>query len=92
MYEVVYGTEVQLVCNIRSEPFITNVYWEKAANGAKTIINPGSVGYQGGTSDNPSLTISYSTMYDNGNYTCLGTNEVGTSRSKPTRLNVTGGK
>ncbi|OPL33462.1 hypothetical protein AM593_10437, partial [Mytilus galloprovincialis] len=89
-YESVYGNEVTLDCDIKSDPSISNVYWTKEANGIQTIINQRSVGYQGITPAHPSLTITYATIYDNGKYTCFGTNAVGTSNSEPTIVNVIG--
>ncbi|CAC5381889.1 unnamed protein product [Mytilus coruscus] len=89
-YESVFGEMVELVCQISAEPPLTNVYWEKMANDTRMIINTGSVGYQNGTRANPSLTITYSTMFDTGNYTCLGSNSVGISRSESISLHVIG--
>ncbi|XP_052081097.1 hemicentin-1-like [Mytilus californianus] len=89
-YESVFGEMVELVCQISAEPPLTNVYWEKVANDTRMIINTGSVGYQNGTRVNPSLTIKYSTLFDTGNYTCLGSNSVGISRSESIFLHVTG--
>lgn len=82
---------VELFCKIISEPPLTNVYWEKVTHDTRMIINTGSIGYQNGTLANPSLTITYSTMFDNGNYTCLGSNAVGISRSESIFLHVIGG-
>lgn len=92
MYESVFGDMVELVCKISAEPQLTNVYWEKLAHDKRMIINTGSIGYQNGTLVNPSLTITYSTMFDTGNYTCLGSNSVGISRSDSIFLHVIGGK
>ncbi|CAC5364617.1 HMCN [Mytilus coruscus] len=90
MYESVFGELVELVCKISAEPPLTNVYWEKVTHDTRMIINTGSIGYQNGTLVNPSLTITYSTMFDTGNYTCLASNSVGISRSKSIFLHVIG--
>lgn len=92
IYEPVFGDKVTLDCDIISDPLLSNVYWIKEENGKQIIINQRSIGYQSLTPGYPSLTITYATIYDNGNYTCLGTNEVGTSRSEQIFLHVIGGK
>lgn len=89
-HQSVYGENVTLNCNIFSDPPIVNVYWEIVDT--HTIINQGSVGYQGISLNNPSLTIIRSTTFHTGQYRCFATNAVGTTGSEPMSLLVKGGK
>lgn len=89
-YQSVYGENVTLNCNIFSDPPIVNVYWEIVDT--NTILNQGSVGYQGISLKNPSLTIIHSTTFHTGQYRCFARNAVGTTGSETTSLLVKGGK
>ncbi|CAC5388894.1 unnamed protein product [Mytilus coruscus] len=91
-YASVYGEDITLKCNITAVPAITDVYWERVQNGTKMIINKGSVGVEGITPENPSLTLIFTTKMNIGKYRCFATNEVGTHGSEFTSLDVTGGK
>lgn len=90
-YVSMYSHQVTLSAVVKSDPPVRFVYWEKIVEGRRTIINHGAVGTIGVTSDNPSLTVTYSTKADNGTYRCFATNDVGTSRGDIISLQVTGG-
>ncbi|CAC5364614.1 HMCN [Mytilus coruscus] len=91
-YETVYGEDVTMHCIVRAEPPIIDVYWERVQNSIKTIINRGSVGYEGISPNNPSLNIIYNTKTHIGTYRCFATNVVGTAVSGSTTLHVKGDK
>ncbi|CAC5425483.1 unnamed protein product [Mytilus coruscus] len=91
-YASVYGEDITLNCIVKSDPAVTDVYWERVQNDTSIIINQGSVGVQGITPQNPSLIIISSTKIHIGKYRCFASNAVGTSGSESMSLDVIGGK
>ncbi|XP_052080992.1 immunoglobulin superfamily member 10-like [Mytilus californianus] len=91
-YASVYGEDITLDCNVKADPAITDVYWERVQNDTSMIINHDSVGVQGITPQNPSLIIISSTKMHIGKYRCFASNAVGTSGSESMSLGVIGEK
>ncbi|CAG2221471.1 HMCN [Mytilus edulis] len=89
-YASVYGEDITLNCNVKADPAITDVYWERVQNETSMIINQGSVGVQGITPQNPSLIIISITDIHIGKYRCFASNAVGTSGSESMSLDVIG--
>lgn len=57
-----------------------------------TIDKTNTAKYQGQTVNSPSLIILNADFSDNARYYCFATNDIGTGKSNPTTLTVTGSK
>ncbi|CAC5368999.1 HMCN [Mytilus coruscus] len=78
---------VTLLCRITiAIPAVSKVYWQRYINNSTTVITYDSIGIDGVTVDNPSLTIFSAKESMSGEYTCFAINLVGTGSSLPTRL------
>lgn len=89
---VKFGDQAKLVCDVASDLPIILVYWEKKSNSGITRISSTTIGTNGTSLDNPSLTILYSTSTDSGYYTCFAGNVVGKNHSLAINFTVFGGK
>ncbi|OWF35465.1 Hemicentin-1 [Mizuhopecten yessoensis] len=85
----VLGSSVTLICKVTANPTATGVSWERTIGGVTTpiVLNTKFVG---STVANPSLTINTLATTDQGSYVCVAENEIGTGRSAPGSLTVTG--
>lgn len=90
-YTVSYGDKLIINCSVEANPLHTMVYWNKNDSGEVRRLDTGMPGTFGMTVDNPSLTINYATMRDNGIYTCCAVNAVGTGYSEDTKVILNGG-
>ena len=91
-YTADHGMYVILECTIAANPVYTHVQWYKIKNGNYVNLNVTiNSKYSGSTVGNPSLTISSLLDDDEGYYICSATNDIGSSQSSPTLLNVHGG-
>ena len=91
-YSVLVGQQITMTCTVSGTPTQTSVFWRKSDNNVQTDVDiNGNNRYSGGTTTNPSLTITNSQLSDEGTYTCYATNSVGTSNSQTTFLDITGG-
>lgn len=85
------GENVTLSCNISSVSELTKIVWFK--NNIEFISNFNRSKYDGGTQQDPSLTIHSVQITDEGNYTCNATNAAEhIGRSKSIHLTVFEGK
>lgn len=91
-YSAHYGKEHTLYCSVTASPVHVDVYWEFEKNGDVRRIRSETSGIRGVTKDNPSLTIPFVTISDDGYYTCFAVNIVGIGISRPVRLSVNAGK
>ena len=94
-YSAILGTNsVTITCFISGNPSATSVSWNKNLNGVQTDLDIANSNgkYQGGSVNNPSLTILNVAQSDEANYVCSATNLVGTSSSQTAFLDVTGSK
>ncbi|XP_062602997.1 hemicentin-1-like isoform X5 [Saccostrea cucullata] len=90
-YNINFGQDVTLVCNVTSDTTLTSVVWRKYNNGVPTnMVVTGLSRYSGGTTQTPSLTIRALVFNDSGIYDCSATNFAGTSVSGQITLNVRG--
>ncbi|XP_061169583.1 hemicentin-1-like [Saccostrea echinata] len=90
-YNINYGQDVTLVCNVISDTTLTSVVWRKYNNSVPVnMVVTGLSRYSGGTTQTPSLTIRTLVFSDSGNYDCSATNSAGTSVSGQITLNVRG--
>lgn len=80
-----------LKCTVHADPPVRHVFWKKSVNGFITTITPGTIGTQGSTPSNPSLTIVVPTNSDSGNYVCFAINDLGQRGSLSAELKVSGG-
>lgn len=69
------GTNITIWCEVPTSSKATGITWIK--NGSIIQIT-NSTKYGGGTLSSPSLEISDVQLVDDGNYTCLATNPIGT--------------
>ncbi|CAG2206441.1 unnamed protein product [Mytilus edulis] len=83
-----YGKELTLHCNVTSSPVHSEVIWKVKQNGVVRTITSQTSGIRGVTKDNPSLTINFVTLSDDGLYTCCATSIIGTGKSRSVRLSV----
>lgn len=90
-YEVEYGQNVTLECNVTSKPAYTNIYWQKITNDTVTNITSDTSNIDGVSTMEPFLTIVKATTSDSGRYACLVENLIGTGESEFTSLTVVGG-
>ncbi|XP_071166138.1 hemicentin-1-like [Mytilus edulis] len=91
-YSVLTGQQVTIPCTVTGTPIQTNVFWRKVANGVQTNVDINGNGrYSGGTTSSPSLTITNTQSSDEGTYVCYASNNIGTSNSQNTFLDITGG-
>ena len=72
-------------------PAATLIVWRKYINNQPVTIDMNNNRYTGGTTANPSLTISSVTQDDQSQYICQAINSVGTGTSNKVYLTVTGG-
>lgn len=91
-YNVLFGTFILIRCTVISNPKANKVYWQRTKDGNISTINTGSVGTDGITLADPSLTLKYTTSADAGIYVCFATNDIGTGLSKEVNMTVYGGK
>lgn len=87
------GDYVTLSCNISSVAELTKIVWSK--NNIEFDLNrtKDDDRFSGGTLQDPSLTINYVQITDEGNYSCKATNAAEqTGWSKPVLLSVFEGK
>ncbi|XP_063412590.1 hemicentin-2-like [Mytilus trossulus] len=89
--EIKYGEKVRIFCAITGNPPPTKVYWEKIYNGISKVISNGTLGTEGITVDNPSMTLLHATDSDSGLYKCFAVNVFGMGYSSSTKLTVIGG-
>ncbi|XP_063412669.1 peroxidasin homolog [Mytilus trossulus] len=89
--EIKYGEKVRIFCAISCNPPPTKVYWEKIYNGISKVISNGTLGTEGITVDNPSMTLLHATDSDSGLYKCFAVNVFGMGYSSSTKLTVIGG-
>ncbi|XP_063441331.1 hemicentin-1-like isoform X2 [Mytilus trossulus] len=88
---VLGSNSVTIGCTVTGQPSASSVSWTKNSGGQTTNINIGNSGkYQGGSINNPSLTIFNIAQNDEANYVCSATNIAGTSSSQNAFLDVTG--
>ncbi|XP_060079143.1 hemicentin-1-like [Ylistrum balloti] len=87
-YNIAAGTDITLVCNVVANPSLTALSWTRNSNGATTALTIDGSKYQNGNTGNPSLTITSTSSADDGTYTCIATNSIGTL-SASTVLTVT---
>lgn len=73
-------------------PAATSIVWQKYINSQPVTIDMNNNRYTGGTTTNPSLTISSVTQDDQSQYICQAINSVGTGTSNQVYLTVTGGR
>ncbi|VDI13642.1 Hypothetical predicted protein, partial [Mytilus galloprovincialis] len=91
-YTTGVGYSVTLLCRISiAIPAVSKVYWQRYINNSTTVITYDSIGIDGVTVDNPSLTIFSAKESMSGEYTCFAINLVGTGSSLPLRLKVEAG-
>lgn len=91
-YDVILGENITIACEIRSHPSPTKVFWQRNVTGEFTPITIDGVRVSGSSVASPSLTISFVTFEDDGEYICVVDNFVGEGRSNLTILSVIGGK
>ncbi|KAI0222648.1 hypothetical protein LSAT2_026088 [Lamellibrachia satsuma] len=72
--DVVEGQSVTIRCRSQARPAVNSVMWKK---GQQVIRVTTDTKYDGGTVQNPSLTINPVMRTDGGQYTCQLSNEVG---------------
>ncbi|CAC5377793.1 unnamed protein product [Mytilus coruscus] len=90
-YSVLTGQQVTIPCTVTGTPTQNNVFWRKVVNGVQTNVDiNGNSRYSGGTTSSPSLTITNTQSSDEGTYVCYASNNIGTSNSQNTFLDVTG--
>lgn len=77
-----YGHSVILECSITADPPVVTVYWQKEHDGIKTNITSATPGFDGITTNIPSLTIKETNESDSGIYVCYGANIVGLAHSE----------
>jgi hypothetical protein len=94
-YSSILGSNgVTIGCVISGTPSANSVAWTKIQGGQTTNVNIANSNgkYQGGSVNNPSLTILNIAQSDEANYICSATNIAGTSSSQQAFLDVTGSK
>lgn len=91
-YNILFGTFVIVHCTVIAHPKANNVYWQRTKSGEVSTINTGTIGTDGITPADPSLTLNYTTTADEGIYVCFASNEIGTGYSKEVNLTVYGGE
>ena len=94
-YSSILGSNgVTIGCVISGTPSANSVAWTKIQGGQTTNVNIANSNgkYQGGSVNNPSLTILNIAQSDEANYICSATNIAGTSSSQQAYLDVTGSK
>lgn len=69
-----------------------HVYWTKVRGGLLTQMNAGYPGTEGMTKEDPSLTITFPTFDDTGQYICAAKTLFLHVTGQPINLNVIGGK
>ncbi|KAK3107564.1 hypothetical protein FSP39_017383 [Pinctada imbricata] len=90
-YPVSYNSNTTLICSVTSTPNATAVNWYRVVNNVDTFLSiSGNSRLSGGTTSNPSLTVTFAIFSDEGSYKCEATNSVGTTRSTATFLDVIG--
>lgn len=91
-YDVILGENITIACDISSHPPPTKVSWQRKVTGTFTPITIDGGRFSGSSVENSSLTISFVTFEDDGEYICVVDNFVGEGRSNLTILFVIGGK
>ncbi|XP_052062340.1 hemicentin-1-like [Mytilus californianus] len=89
-YDVILGENVTIGCEISSHPPSTKVSWQRKVTGEFTPIIIDRVRFSGSSVANPSLTISFVTFEDDGEYICVVDNFVGEGESNSSILLVIG--
>ncbi|XP_069107396.1 basement membrane-specific heparan sulfate proteoglycan core protein-like [Argopecten irradians] len=89
-YSVITGQAITLGCTVAASPGHTSVFWQKIRRGTTMNVNIDGNKYQGSSVVHPDLTVTNTSVSDQGSYTCSATNLVGTGTSTPTTLTVTG--
>ncbi|CAG2234906.1 HMCN [Mytilus edulis] len=84
VYHVSIADNITLNCNASGSPDVISVAWERNTTGLSNKL------YSGGTLSQHSLTLYNLEAIDGGWYICTATNLVGTGKSYPIHLNVTG--
>ena len=80
---VIVGQEILLTCHYNALPLVSEVKWEKngslLAQNASTVISDPRVAVPHYNESLVQLSINATTSEDAGNYTCLATNDIGSS-------------
>ncbi|CAG2194109.1 HMCN [Mytilus edulis] len=87
---VEFGKSVTINCTVTSLPAATQITWQRNVNNVNTTIDIRMIKYSGGTTSNPSLTISRVQADDQGQYFCQASNIEGTGTSNYVNLTVIG--
>ncbi|VDI16426.1 Hypothetical predicted protein, partial [Mytilus galloprovincialis] len=91
VYNAIFGSKLDLHCDVTAKPEHSLVYWERKRNEIISTINSQAIGTTGITPNTPSLTLQFSTFSDIGTYTCVAANAIGIRQSHPTIVTITGG-
>ncbi|VDI02517.1 hemicentin, partial [Mytilus galloprovincialis] len=89
-FSVEYGKSVTINCTVTSLPAATQITWQRNVNNVNTTIDIRMIRYSGGTTSNPSLTITSVQADDQGQYFCQASNIEGTGTSNYVNLTVIG--
>ena len=95
-YTVQAGGNVELVCMVNGSPSATSILWKKIpldgnmAQAQDINVASSNGKYSGASTSKPSLTIHNTADGDKAKYLCTATNNVGSSQSQQTTLNVIG--
>lgn len=86
-YNVEYGQNITLVCNITSNPRHFNVYWSRELNGVTRTTY-----YDRNITFTPVLLdLIDVTFEESGQYRCHAENDIATGESDPVNVTVYGG-
>lgn len=91
-YHISYGENFTINCTIEADPPITDLFYIKSDGKQIITLNAGLPGTIGMTLNVPSLTITYTTEYDAGLYSCYAINRIGKGNSNTVLVTVKGGK
>ncbi|XP_063406022.1 hemicentin-1-like [Mytilus trossulus] len=93
IYNVRFLDSVTIKCSVQENQKypVQHVHWENVNNGVLTTIESGYKGIAGSTTTTPSLTLETVTTSESGMYSCFATNDIGTAKSKPIYVTVSGG-
>ena len=91
-YNVIVKDNITMACNVSASPEVTRIGWlRNTTNNGTTEIGMSNDKYEGGTIDDPFLTIWNVNDKDEGWYICSAENLIGDAISEQIYLNVTGG-